>query len=299
MDNFFTPSTQALLAGLGSWMSIALGAALIYTRKEFSHSFLQIMLGVAGGMMLGATFFALLIPSMELAAQQKLWGASFTFVQPVTGLILGAAFLRIFDALLPHMHGQSAVTEGIQTSWHSSILLVTAMALHHIPEGLAMGVSYGAVNTHVTDIDTAEMATSAALQMEEVLLLTTSMMLQGIPEGTVVSMALLRQGLSRHKAFFFGVLSGCTTPIGALLGLWGTTLAAQILPTALAFAAGAMLYIIVEDIIPEAQASEQASGQISGQNRQEQAQIQGHGHGATLAILGGLILVIIFQTIFS
>ncbi len=282
----FSPTTQAILAGIGSWFAITLGAACIYTRKEFSPKLLQTMLGIAGGMMLGATFFALLIPSMELSQEHAVWlfaSGAWAFIPPVVGLLLGALFLRGFDALLPHTHNQNDITEGISTSWHRSILLVTAMALHHIPEGLALGVSYGAFNTGMSEIGAnGSMQTGAnmALSVQDILLLTASMMLQGIPEGTVVSMALLREGLSRHKAFFFGMLSGCTTPLGALLGLWATGLASQFLPIALAFAAGAMLYIIVEDIIPESQAG-------------------GHGNAATMAVIGGLILVMIFQTIFA
>ncbi len=278
METFFTPTVQAIFAGLGSWFSITLGAAFIFTRKEFSRKLLQLMLGAAGGMMLGATFFALLIPSLELSAAHAFWGTVgnglWAFVPTVFGLLLGTIFLRLFDAVLPHVHAENNVTEGMDSSWHRSILLVTAMALHHIPEGLAIGVSYGALNT--VDGSTA----GAALSFSDAALLTASMMLQGMPEGTVVAMALLREGLSRKTCFLFGMLSGCTTPIGALLGLLGTSLAAQFLPVALAFAAGAMLYIIVEDIIPESQAS-------------------GHGNAATIAVIGGLILVIIFQTLFA
>ncbi len=279
MDTFFTPTVQAILAGLGSWLSITLGAAFIYTRKEFSRKLLQLMLGVAGGMMLGATFFALLMPALELSQEHPLLGGTWSFVFPVGGLLLGTLFLRAFDGLLPHMHNKSNITEGIKTSWNRSILLVTAMALHHIPEGLAIGVSYGALGSSM------EAQSAAALSLQDALLLTTSMMLQGMPEGTVVAMALLREGMQKHTAFLFGMLSGCTTPIGALLGLWGTSLATQFLPVALAFAAGAMLYIIVEDIIPESQASEDATPH--------------HGNAATMAVIAGLCIVVIFQTIFS
>ncbi len=284
--DIMTPTTQAMLAGIGSWLAITLGAACIFLRKEFSPKLLQLMLGLAGGMMLGATFFALLIPSMELAQEHPVWpfaSGAWAFIPPVLGLLLGALFLRTFDALLPHTHSQSDTTEGISTSWHRSILLVTAMALHHIPEGLALGVSYGAFTTDLGPIATesgAQVATSTALSLQDILLLTASMILQGIPEGTVVSMALLREGLSRNMAFLCGMLSGCTTPIGTVLGLWATGLASQFLPVALAFAAGAMLYIIVEDIIPESQAS-------------------GHGNAATIAVIGGLIVVMIFQTLFA
>ncbi len=309
MESFFTPTVQAVLAGLGSWLSIALGASFIYARKEFSRKLLQLMLGVAGGMMLGATFFALLMPSMELSKEYAFLDSTWAFIPPIMGLFLGALFLRAFDAVLPHTHEQSNVTEGVKTSWNRSILLFAAMALHHIPEGLAIGVSYGAMQSGD--------ASSAALSMADVLLLTTSMMVQGIPEGTVVSMALLREGMKKHTAFTLGMLSGCTTPLGTLLGLWGTTMAADFLPVALAFAAGAMLYIIVEDIIPESQASaaHEASGpktsgqeaslplsepqNLDPQNTLQDCEPKSHGNAATLAVIGGLCIVIIFQTIFS
>ncbi len=254
------------MAGLAPFAAISLGAAAVFLRKEFSHKTLEIMLGAAGGMMLGATFFALLLPSMELSAPLGMW----SFLPPAVGLLVGALFLRLFDGLLPHMHNLSGTKEGLSTAWQRSILLVTAMALHHIPEGLAVGVSYGAVG----------IAESATLSTNDATLLTFSIMLQAIPEGLVVAMALRAEGLSAKKSFIFGSLSGITTPFGAVIGAMAASTASQILPISLAFAAGAMLYIIVEDIIPESQTS-------------------GHGNAATLAVIGGFILIMAFSTIFA
>ena len=134
------PVFQALVAGLLSWLSVSLGAALIFTRREFSRRAMDCLLGGAGGMMLAAAFFGLLQPALELAAHL----GRLTFVPIVSGLLLGAAFLWCLDRVLPHIHMLQDTAEGISTSWRRSILLVTAMALHHIPEGLAIGVGYGA-----------------------------------------------------------------------------------------------------------------------------------------------------------
>ncbi len=268
MDIFAHPTLQAFFAGLGPFLAISLGAAGVFLRKEFSKSTLHLMLGVAAGMMLGATFWALLAPSLALSAEL----GKLAFVPTMFGLIIGALFLRGFDAILPHTHSLSYTTEGISTNWQRSILLIVAMALHHIPEGLAVGVSYGAVNT--------EQAMNAGISANSAMVLMLSIMLQGMPEGLVVAIALRGEGMSAAKSFFWGSFSGITTPIGAVIGALATSLSTQILPVALAFAAGAMLYIIIEDIIPESQAS-------------------GHGNNATLAAIGGLILVMIFNSIFA
>ncbi len=264
MDIMTAPVIQAFLAGLGSWFAISLGAFGVFARKEFSRRTLEIMLGAAGGMMLGATFWSLLMPSLELSASLGPWA----FVPALGGLILGTAFLRAFDMFLPHIHMANETAEGLQTAWKRSILLVLAMALHHIPEGLAIGVGYGAAGFE-----------QSALSLRHAGVLTLSIMLQGIPEGLVVALALRAEGLSAKRACFFGVLSGTTTPLGAVIGVLATGITSQLLPIALAFAAGAMLYIIVEDIIPESQAS-------------------GHNNAATLALIAGVGLVMIFNSIF-
>ncbi len=267
MDFFAYPTVQAFFAGLGPFLAIALGAAGVFLRKEFSKGTLELMLGAAAGMMLGATFWSLLIPSLDLSKDL----GKFAFLPTMIGLFVGTLFLRGFDALLPHTHNLSNKTEGVSTNLNRSILLILAMALHHIPEGLAVGVSYGVMGT--------EQAVNADLSMNHALVLMLSIMLQGIPEGLVVAMALRAEGISAAKSFFWGSMSGITTPIGAALGALTISLSTQILPMALAFAAGAMLYIIVEDIIPE-------------------SQVSGHGNNATLATIVGIVLVMIFNTIF-
>lgn len=251
------PLVQALGAGVGSWISVSLGAAGIFLRRDFSRRFMDIILGVAGGMMLGAAFWSLLLPSLEMSRHL----GRLAFLPPVAGLALGAVCLLILDRLLPHVHPSSGEAEGLSTSWRRSVLLVTAMALHHIPEGLAIGVGYG----------TAGLTENIALS--SVWVLTASILLQNLPEGLVVSTALRAEGFSAGRAWFYGMLSGATAPLGAVLGIPAATAMAAILPIAPAFAAGAMIYVVVEEVIPGANAS-------------------GNGNAATLACIGGVALVL-------
>lgn len=263
------PVFQALLAGLGSWLSVSLGAALIFTRRNFSRLAMDCLLGAAGGMMLGATFFGLLIPALDMASS---WG-KLSFLPVVTGLLLGAAFLRGLDRVLPHIHYLQGSTEGISTSWRRSVLLVTAMALHHIPEGLAMGVGYGAVSAGAMAGEA-----STGLSLATAFTLTLSIMFQNVPEGLVVATALRAEGYSAKKSFFYGMLSGVTTPLGAVPGALTAEITGGFLPVALAFAAGAMLYVVVEEVIPEANAS-------------------GNGNAATVACIVGICLVILLSSL--
>lgn len=257
------PVVEALMAGMGSWLAITAGAAIIFVRREFSRRAQDIMLGAAGGMMLGAAFWGLLTPAMDMSKPLGIWA----FSPPLLGLTLGAFFLRGLDKVLPHLHGLSNTREGMSTTWRRSILLVTAMALHHIPEGLAMGVGYGAAGV-----------VEATITHSSALVLTLSILLQNIPEGLVVSTALRAEGLSAKKSFFYGMLSGITAPIGAVPGALAAGMMEHILPVALAFAAGAMVYVVVEEVIPEANAS-------------------GNGNDATLACIGGIALVIILDSV--
>lgn len=263
------PVAQATVAGLLSWLSVSLGAAFIFTRREFSRKAMDCLLGVAGGMMLGASFFGLLQPAMELTSHMGRTG----FIPVVFGLLLGAGFLLMLDRVLPHLHLVQDTTEGISTRWRRSVLLVTAMALHHIPEGLAIGVGYGAAAAE------SGMATGIeSLGMSTALVLTASIMLQNLPEGMVVSTALRAEGYSAKKSFFYGVLSGVTAPIGAIPGAMAAGVTAGILPVALAFAAGAMIYVVFEEVIPEANAS-------------------GNGNAASLSCIFGVCLVIALTTL--
>lgn len=250
---FGHPILQSLLAGLLSWISVSLGASAIFLRREFSRLSMDCMLGAAGGMMLGAAFLGLLQPAAEMASHMGRWH----FIPIVCGLMAGAAFLMGLDHLLPHLHIRQKQQEGLSTSWRRSVLLVTAMALHHIPEGLTMGV---------------------ALEMSSAFMVTGTTLLQNLPEGLVVATALRAEGFSAKKSWLCGVFSGCTAPIGAILGAVASQMAGSLLPFALAAAAGAMVYVVIEEVIPEANAS-------------------GNGNAATVACIGGLCLVMSFSSL--
>lgn len=262
------PLFQALAAGLLSWLSVSLGAALIFTRRAFSRRAMDCLLGAAGGMMLAAAFFGLLRPALELAAHLE----RLAFLPIVAGLLCGAAFLWLLDRVLPHIHVLQDTTEGIFTQWRRSVLLVTAMALHHIPEGLAIGVSYGAAGAE----SMAALGTGAGLTTA--LVLTFSIMLQNVPEGLVVSAALRSEGFSARKSCFYGVLSGATAPLGVVPGALAAEISAGLLPVALSFAAGAMIYVVAEEVVPEANAS-------------------GNGNAATVSCIAGVCLVIMLSAL--
>ena len=263
------PVVQALLAGLLSWLSVSLGAALIFTRREFSRRALDCLLGAAGGMMLGAAFFGLLTPALELTAHL----GRLAFAPVVAGLTLGAFFLWLLDRVLPHIHILQDTPEGISTSWRRSVLLVAAMALHHIPEGLAIGVGYGAAAAESVLQTGAE-----SLGLSTALVLTLSIMLQNVPEGMVVATALRAEGYSARKSCLYGVLSGVTAPLGAVPGALAAGFTAGLLPVALSFAAGAMVYVVAEEVIPEASAS-------------------GNGNAATVSCIAGLGLVLTLSSL--
>lgn len=251
------PVLLAAAAGMASWGAVSLGALIGLTRKDFSRRAMDLMLSAAGGMMLGAAFWSLLAPALTLSSEL----GRMAFAPALLGLALGAMFLRGLDMVLPHLHVLSNTAEGIPTAWKRSVLLAAAMALHHIPEGLALGVGFGAAG-----MEQNVMSLSSAMA------LTLSIMLQNVPEGLVVSTALRAEGLSARKACFVGISTGCTTPLGAIPGALAAELTTAILPVALAFAAGAMLYVVVEEVIPESQSS-------------------GNGNEATLSFIGGVMLV--------
>jgi len=196
------------------------------------------MLGFAGGVMIAASFWSLLQPAIELS---EAMGAS-PWIPAVVGFLMGGLFLRIVDRILPHLHIEydRSEAEGIKTNWKKSILLVLAITLHNIPEGLAVGVGFGAV---AAGIPSAGFAGAVALAL--------GIGLQNFPEGAAVSIPLRRDGLSRGKAFWYGQLSGIVEPIAGVAGAALVTVMQPILPYALAFAAGAMIYVVAEEVIPE------------------------------------------------
>lgn len=235
------PVVQALLATLFTWGVTALGAAMVFFFKTLDRRMLDGMLGFAAGVMIAASFWSLLAPSIEMAEEQGL----ISWVPPVVGFLLGGAFLRVVDRVLPHLHlglGENEA-EGIKTHWRKSVLLVLAITLHNIPEGLAVGVAFGAAA--VGDLASASIAGAVALAI--------GIGIQNFPEGAAVSIPLRREGVSRLKSFWYGQLSGMVEPVAGVIGAGLVLLMRPILPYALAFAAGAMIFVVAEEVIPESQ----------------------------------------------
>lgn len=234
------PLTQALLGTLFTWLLTALGAAMVFFFKEIKMRVLNAMLGFAAGVMIAASFWSLLAPAIEMTEQQ----GGIPWLPAVTGFLLGGIFLWGVDQILPHVHiGQKREeAEGIHTSWRRSVLLISAITLHNFPEGLAVGVAFGALGVGAPG---ASLAGAIALAL--------GIGIQNFPEGAAVSVPLRREGVSRRKAFFYGQISGIVEPIAGVIGAAMVLFMRPLLPYALAFAAGAMIYVVVEELIPEAQ----------------------------------------------
>jgi ZIP family zinc transporter len=234
-----SPVLQAFLATMFTWGMTAAGAALVFGTKNVPRKLLDAMLGFAAGVMIAASFWSLLAPAIDLSEGGSLpvWGP------PVIGFLAGGIFLRLLDLLLPHLHPgmKMSEAEGIHTSWRRSVLLVSAITLHNIPEGLAIGVAFGAA---AAGIDGASLGAAIALAV--------GIGLQNFPEGTAVSMPLRREWISRGRSFFYGQLSAVVEPFAAIIGAAAVVFAKPILPYALAFAAGAMIFVVAEELIPEA-----------------------------------------------
>jgi len=234
------PILLALLATLFTWAVTALGSALVFFFKSINQTILNCMLGFASGIMIAASFWSLLNPAIEMAEAMGV----LPVIPAVTGFLAGGAFLFLVDRLLPHLHPglETNQAEGIKTSWQRSVLLVMAITLHNIPEGLAVGVAFGALGLAGSP---ATLGSAVALAI--------GIGIQNFPEGAAVSIPLRREGMSRRKSFFIGQSSGIVEPIAGVLGALLVVLIQPVLPYALAFAAGAMIYVVVEELIPEAQ----------------------------------------------
>lgn len=238
---------MALIATCFTWGVTALGASLVFFFKTINKKVLNGMLGFAAGVMIAASFWSLLAPGIEMAEEL----GQVAYVTAVVGFLLGGGFLFTVDKILPHLHLglKTSQAEGIKTNWQRSILLVLAITLHNIPEGLAVGVAFGAV--------AAGTGTSATLA--GAMALAIGIGLQNFPEGAAVSVPLRREGFSRKKAFLYGQASGIVEPIAGVIGAYAVIKIQPILPYALAFAAGAMIYVVIEELIPEAQREEGGS----------------------------------------
>ncbi|MEZ7494442.1 ZIP family metal transporter [Leeuwenhoekiella aequorea] len=242
IDYFETlsPVTGAFYATLFTWGVTALGASLVFFFKGMNRKVFDAMLGFTGGVMVAASFWSLLAPGIEMSP-----GEGFVKVIPAAvGFAMGAAFLFGLDKVLPHLHVNFKMEdkEGIKTPWHKSVLLTLAITLHNIPEGLAVGVLFGGV---AAGFEGASIGGAVALAI--------GIGLQNFPEGFAVAMPLRRQGFSRWKSFNYGQLSAIVEPMAAVLGAYAVMTFKPILPYALAFAAGAMIFVVVEEVVPESQ----------------------------------------------
>jgi len=234
------PVMQALIATLFTWFVTAGGAGLVFFFRAINRKVLDAMLGFAAGVMIAASYWSLLAPAIEMAQESNLPA----WIPATAGFLLGGLFLWIADKILPHLHlgFPMSEAEGLKTNWQRSVLLVLAITLHNIPEGLAVGVAFGAL---ASDIPSATLSGAIVLAL--------GIGIQNFPEGAAVSVPLRREGLSRTKSFWYGQLSGMVEPVAGVIGAAAVILVKPMLPYALAFAAGAMIYVVVEELIPESQ----------------------------------------------
>lgn len=234
------PPLQAFFAGLFTWAVTALGAALVVFTSHINRRLLDGMLGFSGGVMIAASYWSLLAPAIEIAGQR----GSMPWLPPAIGFLLGGACLRIIDRLLPHLHLGFPIeqAEGLGIPLRRTFLLVLAITMHNIPEGLAVGVAFGGV---IEGVQSASLTAAMALAM--------GIGIQNFPEGVAVAMPLRESGKPRRTAFWYGQLSAAVEPVAAVIGAVAVVHMTALLPYALSFAAGAMVYVVVEELIPESQ----------------------------------------------
>jgi ZIP family zinc transporter len=234
------PVWAALLATSFTWALTALGASVVFLFKTMDRKWLDTMLGFTGGVMLAASFWSLLAPAVEHA---EIHNTSVPAWFPASvGFTLGALFLYVLDKYLPHLHinFSDKEKEGLQTQWHRTTLLILAITLHNIPEGLAVGVLFGS-------------AAEGNVEITAAIALAIGIGIQNFPEGIAVAMPLRRLGVSRRKSFYYGQLSAVVEPVAGVFGAFAVMYFEPVLPYALSFAAGAMIYVVVEEVIPETQ----------------------------------------------
>jgi ZIP family zinc transporter len=236
----YDPVLLALFATLFTWGVTALGASMVFFFKSINIKVLNTMLGFAAGVMIAASFWSLLAPAIEMSEAS----GTTAWFPAVVGFLAGGAFLLLVDKILPHLHLNLPIdkAEGIKTSWERSVLLILAITLHNIPEGLAVGVAFGALASNA-DIGVLGGAIALAIGIG----------IQNFPEGAAISVPLRREGFSRSKAFWYGQLSGIVEPIAGVIGAYLVITITPLLPYALSFAAGAMIFVVVEELIPESQ----------------------------------------------
>ncbi len=251
------PILQAFLATCFTWLLTAAGASVVFFTGDFKPRLLDAMNGFAAGVMIAASYWSLLAPAIEMSHG--------SWIPAAVGFVLGGLTLSAIDKILPHLHPDLQQPEGISTSWRRSVLLVLAITLHNIPEGLAVGVAFGAA---AAGIESTTIGAAVALAI--------GIGIQNFPEGLAVSMPLRREGMGRGRCFWYGQLSAVVEPVAGVLGATAVLLARPILPYALAFAAGAMIFVVVEELIPESQRG-------------------GNTDLATLGTLGGFVVMMILD----
>ena len=227
------------------FLGTTLGAAMVFLmKKEMNKKVEKILLGFASGVMIAASVWSLLIPSIEMAETQ----GKVAWIPAVIGFLLGIVFLLVLDSVVPHMHLESEKPEGMKAKLKKTTMMVFAVTLHNIPEGMAVGVTFAGA-----------LAQNAGITMAGAFALAVGIAIQNFPEGAIISMPLKSEGVSKSKAFLYGTLSGIVEPIGAIITILLTNAVVPILPYLLSFAAGAMIYVVVEELIPESQAGEHSN----------------------------------------
>ncbi|WP_424355768.1 ZIP family metal transporter [Methanobacterium sp. MBAC-LM] len=261
------PIILTIIATIFTWLMTAFGASTVFITKNVGRKLIDASLGFAAGVMIAASFWSLLTPAIEMSSE---WGY-LTWIPAATGFLLGSIFLGGIDKIIPHLHMGCPIeeSEGIKTMWHRNRLLILAVTLHNIPEGLAIGIAFGAV---AAGFESTSLFIASTLAI--------GIGIQNVPEGMAVSLPLRSEGMSKIKSFWYGQLSGFVEVISGIIGVLIVSFLHSILPYALGFAAGAMIFVVVEDVIPECQ---------RGKNTDL----------ATLAIIGGFLLMMILDVTFS
>lgn len=262
-----SPVQQALLAGCFTWAVTALGAGAVFVFPHVGRATMDALLGFASGVMIAASYWSLLAPSIEMSRGLGIP----VWLPPAVGFLAGAGVLRTLDWILPHLHLFSPPNEaeGIKTSWQRTSLLVWAITLHNIPEGLAVGVAFGAAAAGLPE---ATLGAAIALAI--------GIGLQNFPEGLAVAMPLRREGMSRMRSFFYGQLTAVVEPVAAVAGAVAVLASRAVLPYAMAFAAGAMIFVVVEEVLPESQSG-------------------GHTDLATMGVMAGFVMMMILDIAFK
>ncbi len=255
------PALQALLATSFTWAMTAAGAAMVFAQRTPSQKFLDVMLGFAAGVMIAASFWSLLAPALEMASSLG-WPS---WLPVSVGFLGGGVFLRIVDRVMPHMHLGAPKPEGMPSHLRRAVLLVLAITLHNIPEGMAVGVAFGTVGHQ---LPSASLSGALALAL--------GIGIQNFPEGMAVALPLRREGMSRFRSFWYGQLSGLVEPFFGVVGTLVVAISQPLLPFALAFAAGAMIFVVVEEVIPESQSN-------------------GNGDSATMGVMLGFTVMMILD----